>query len=279
MITDKYQELDFQGIENEIYELCEYIKADDYDGAREILDELIENVDGVYREDESERYFCFDSPLHFYLYDFKISPKKMIKRAKIDYRTLYLCSAHIYFAYEEYEKAEEELRNALYWNPVDFNIFSELCRIYLKTGDDNKFLIVAKAMRSYILSKEMLSLYHSLLGEYYLNKKDYPASAALFYASEYFGATTNSEEGIKRIIEECGQTPVAPEIEELKEILKKDGLEYGLDPEILSLIYDLSFDLQNRENKDGAKFCLEILFELTEDEKYQREIDFMENNE
>ena len=125
----------------------------------------------------------------------------------------------------------------------------------------------------------MLSMYHSLLGEYYLNKKDYPASAALFYACEYYGQSTRSEEGIKRIIKENGQTPVAPEIEELKEILKKDGLEYGLDPEIISLIYDLSFDLQNRDNKEGAKFCLETLFDLTEDEKYQREIEFMENNE
>ncbi len=279
MITDKYSEMDFQQVENEIYEICEYIKADDYDGAREILDELIVTSAGIYGEDDKERYFCFDSPLHFYLYDFKLSPKKLIKRSVIDYRTLYLCSAHIYSAYEEYEKAEEELRNALYWNPVDFNVFSELASLYLKLNDDSKFLIVANAMRSYILSKEMLSEYHLRLASYYLNKKDYTTAAALFYASEYTGSTSASEDGINKIIEITGQTPVAPGIEELKETLIKDNLEYGLDPEILSLIYDLSFDLQNRGNKDGAKYCLEVLFDLTDDEKYMREIEFMESHE
>ena len=157
MITDKFKDTDFQYIENEIYEICEYIKADDYDGAREILDELIENCKGIYEEDENERYFSFDSPLHFYIYDFKLSPKKLIKRSEIDYRTLYLCSAHIYSAYEEFEKAEDELRNALYWNPVDFNVFSELASLYLKLNDEAKFLIVARAMRPYILNKDMFT--------------------------------------------------------------------------------------------------------------------------
>ena len=279
MISDKINNIDFNKIENDIYELCEYIKADDYDGAREIVDELILACENVYTEDDNERYFCFDSPLHYYLYDYKLSPKKMIKRSKIDYRTLYLCSAHIYTAYEDYDKAEEELRKALYWNPVDFNVFSELLNLYLLLNDESKFLIVAKAMRAYILNKEMLSLYLSKLGTYYLNKNDYPIAAALFYASEFNGTNISSEEGINKIINITGQTPVAPEIEEVKEALKKDGLEYGLDTEILSLIYDLSFDLQNRNNKEGAKYCLEVLYELTDDDKYQREIEFLENNE
>lgn len=279
MITEKFNMIDFDSVENDILELSEYIKADDYDGAREILDELFEYCKDVYKEDENERYFCFDSPLHFYLYDFKLSPKKMIKRSKIDYRTLYLCSAHIYYAYEEYEKAEDELKNALYWNPVDFNIFSELASLYLTLKDENKFLIVAKAMRPYILSSEMLAQYFAKLGMYYLEKKEYSTAAALFYASQTRSDVKASEEGIERIINEIGHTPVAPQYEELKETLRKDGLEYGLDTEIISLIYDLSFELQNRGNKDGAVYCLQVLFDLTEDEKYQREIEFLENNE
>ncbi len=279
MITDKINSIDMNEIESEILELTEYIKADDYDGAREIVDELLEKCDGIYCEDENERYFCFDSPLHFYLYDYKLSSKKMIKRSKIDYRTLYLCSAHIYYAYEEYEKAEDELRNALYWNPVDFNVFSELMNLYFKTNQENKLLIILKAMRSYILNKDMLSCYFAGLGRYYFEKQNYPVSLALYYAAEYNGTNLSTEEAIDNIIKANGQTPVPPEIEEIKEILKKDNLEYGLDTEVLTMIYDLSFELQNRKNLDGAKYCLQVLYDLTEDDKYQREIDFIENNE
>lgn len=276
MIDAKYYDADFEAIDEEIREICEYLNADEYDAAKEIADELIEEYEGIWIEDENERFFCFDSPLQYYIYDFKLKPSKMIKRAEIDYRTLHLCNGHIYAAYEEYEKAEEELRKALIWNPVDCNIFIELARIYRKTKEWNKFLIVIKAMQSYILSADSLAKYRSEIGMYYLEKEEYEIAAAMFYSSESVKENVVAAEGVEIIMEKTGQTPVAGGIEEITDALKKDGIEFGLDPEILSLIYDLSFELQSRNNIKGAELCLKVLFELTEDPKYERELKFLE---
>ena len=279
MITDKINRIDFDDIESQILEICEYVRADEYDAAKEISDDLLEDCSGIYEEDENERYFCFDSPLQYYIYEYKLNPKKMIKQSKIDYRTLHFCNAHIYAAYEEYEKAEEELREALYWNPVDCRLFIELARIYRRTGEDNKFMIVIKAMQPYIISSEFLAKYHAEIGMYYLGKKDYQTAAAMLYSSETAAESPAVSDAIKRIIEETGATPAAPSLSELKAILAKDGLRYGVDGEMMSMIYDLSFELQRKNNIDGAEYCLSVLYDLTEDEKYLREIEFMRNNE
>ena len=101
----------------------------------------------------------------------------------------------------------------------------------------------------------------------------------MLYAAETAGPSAMTAEAIKKIIEETGATPAAPSVGEIKEILAKDGLRYGIDGDMISMIYDLSFALQNKRNFDGAEYCLNVLYDLTEDEKYQREIEFMRDHE
>ena len=107
MIDERIESIDFEEINYKIAEVTEYITEDDYDGADEIIDELLEETEDIYKEDEKERFFCFDSPIQFYLYDMKLGADKMIKRSEIDYRTFYLSKAHISLAYERYEETEE----------------------------------------------------------------------------------------------------------------------------------------------------------------------------
>lgn len=275
MIDERLSYIDFESINDEIGEITEYIKADDYDGALEILEELMEKTENIYKEDENERFFCFDSPIQFYLYDMKFSPKKMIKRCDIDYRTLHLCKAHINMAYENYELAEESLKEALLWNPVDPNIFFELSKLFVRTNSISKLLIVLKAVRSYILDKVSHSKYFAYMGEYYRLKGDVKTALALYYMSESICETNIAKEGIELILKE-NEIINPPVSEEIMETLKKDGLEYSLDNEVLGMIYDLSYELSKNLNNKHAIYCLDVLYELTNDEKYLREKEYLE---
>jgi hypothetical protein len=60
------------------------------------------------------------------------------------------------------------------------------------------------------------------------------------------------------------------------ETLKKDGLEYSLDNEVLGMIYDLSYELSKNLNNKSAMYCLDVLYDLTGDEKYLREKEYLE---
>ncbi|MBE7029308.1 MAG: hypothetical protein E7405_03545 [Ruminococcaceae bacterium] len=267
--------IDLEMINDEIEEIGEYIKEDDYDAAYEIIEEVLIKTKGMFGENEAERFFCFDSPIQFYLYDMKLSPQKYIKRSGVDFRTLYLTKGHIDLAYERFEECEEALKNALYWNPVDPNIFYELARLFVQTKDENKLGIVLKAVRSYILDKISYSKYYAYLGEYYLLKEDYKTSLALFYVSESILETKIAKDGIQNILNkaEILNTPV---IEEIIETLKKDGFYFSLDNEVLSMIYDLSYELSKNLNNKSAMYCLDVLYELTGDEKYLREKEYLE---
>lgn len=275
MIDSKIEYIDFDNLNAELEEIGEYIKADDYDGADEILDELIEETENIYKEDEAERFFCFDSPIQFYLYDMKFSPQKLIKRSEIDYRTFYLSKAHISIAYEKYEEAEEYLKKALYWNPVDTNIFFELARVFVKTNSLKKLNIVLKAVRNYILDKVSHAKYLAYMGEYFRLKNDLKTALSLHYISQSVCETAISEKAVKEINEkeEILNPPVA---EEIIEILKKDELIPSLDGEVLGMIYDLSYEMQKKLNMKNAMYCLDILYELTGDEKYIREKEYLE---
>ena len=64
--------------------------------------------------------------------------------------------------------------------------------------------------------------------------------------------------------------------EEIIEILKKDELIPSLDGEVLGMIYDLSYEMQKNLNMKSAMYCLDVLYELTDDEKYLREKEYLE---
>ena len=275
MIDERIGSMDFEEINSKISEATEYIKEDDYDGADELLDELIEETEGIYKEDDKERFFCFDSPIQFYLYDMKFNPDKAIKRSDIDYRTFYLSKAHISFAYERYEDAEENLKKALYWNPVDTSIFFLLAKLYVKTNEQSKLGIVLKAVRSYILDRVSHAKYFAYLGEFYRIKGDNKAALSLYYISQSLYETNIAEAGISYILKD-DEIINPPVIEELTEILKKDELTGSLDSDVLGMIYDLSFEMQKNLNMKNAMYCLDILYELTGDEKYLNEKEYLE---
>ena len=267
--------IDLDLINDDIAEIGEYIKEDDYDAAYEIVDELLSKTEGLYKENDSERFFSFDSPIQFYLYDMMLKPQKLIKRSDIDFRTLYLCKGHIDMAYERLEECEEALKQALYWNPVDPNIFYELARLFVKKGEESKLLIVLKAVRNYILDKVSYSKYYAYIGEYYRLKEDYKTALSLYYISESIMENPVATEGIDLILKDHDilNPPVS---EEVIETLKKDGLEYNLNDEVLGMIYDLSYELSKNLNNKSAMYCLDVLYELTGDEKYLREKEYLE---
>lgn len=275
MIDSKIDYIDFEELNEDIAEIGEYISADDYEGADEILDELIEKTEGIYKEDNEERFFCFDSPIQFYLYDMKFNPEKLVKRSEIDYRTFYLSKAHISLEYEKYEETEEYLKKALYWNPVDTNVFFELARLFIKTNNLTKLNIILKAVRSYILDRVSHSKYFSYMGEYYRLKGDLKTALSLHYISQSIYEIPMSENAIAEITakEEIINPPVT---EEIIEILKKDELIPSLDGEVLGMIYDLSYEMQKNLNMKNAMYCLDVLYELTDDEKYLREKEYLE---
>lgn len=262
-------------INRELNEIGEYIKADDYDAAYEIIEELLEKHKDDFKEEDGLRYFNFDSPIQFYLYNMKLSPTKAIKQGGIDFRTLYLCKAHIEMAYEKYEACEESLKKALYWNPVDPNVFYELAKLFVKTNEESKLLIVLKAVRSYILDKVSFSKYYASIGEFYKMKGDFKTALSLYLLSKDICEIPMSNEGITYILEnEDIKNP--PVTEEIMETLKKDGIEYSLDGEVLGMIYDLSYELSKQLNNKSAMYCLDVLYELTGDEKYLNEKEYLE---
>lgn len=262
-------------INEDLNEIGEYLKADDYVSAYDMISELLSEHKDKFKEEDEIRYFNFDSPIQFYIYNMKLSPEKNFKQGGIDFRTLYMCKAHIEIFYENYKEAEESLKKALYWNPVDPNIFYELARVFIKTGELQKLLIVLKAVRSYILDKVSYSKYYAYMGEYYRLKEDYKTALSLYLLSKDIFEIPVSNEGITFILgkEDIKNPPVT---EEIISTLKKEGLEYSLDMEVLGMIYDLSYELSKQLNNKSAIYCLDVLYELTGDEKYLREKEYLE---
>jgi len=266
-------DIDFEAIEEEFLALSGYVEEGDFDSAKELIEEILAEAGEIYQENDKERYFCFDSPLQFYIYDWKLEPKKQLKQSKIDFRTLHLCYAHMLLAEDCFEEAEEELRKAIYWNPVDTKVLFEFARLYRTTKEWNKFLIAVRAARSYGIHREALAAYYANLGIYYQEKQEVPAALSLFYFSESICPNALSAQGLKELESSAA---VPPSVEELILLLQKDGLSYGADPELIAQIHDLAQKLKRDLRNQEAIYCLEILYELTGEEDYLREKDWME---
>ena len=135
--------------------------------------------------------------------------------------------------------------------------------VFDKRGKDKGLINLAKyAFRS----KDIGRCYRNL-GWYFVEKKMYKEAIGVYIMSTHYDRDSNTAQGELYYIQQMDASAKEPTIDELNAIAEKNGFPMGPDKTVLQTAYAYGKHFMDKKMIDAARYCFEILYDLTGDEE------------
>lgn len=246
---------DKKNINEKIVEAGVLIGKKDYEKAKDILNEYINENKDSYKSDDVINY-SFKNLSEFYLFVNKVVTKKQTFwiNAKVDdaYRLL----GYIAVEEQEYDKALDYLKESLKYNPVNLDTFFEMTESYKMNKDLKMMKETLDGLYEYIHEPVSLSRYYRNLGFYYIEKEEYELAFSLYLISlEYdFNQFALSEMLYIRKMLKDNEYNISKK--DAIKMIENNGIRLGISESNLSLLNNLSKDKKLEEK--NKKYILKI---------------------
>ena len=240
----------------------------EYDKALNMLEEYEKKISEIdfYEDDKVSEYFQFDEFMQEVIYRYRNNPTKEIREATgIPYCEIYMIYGSLLSALKRYEEARTMLKKGLRWNPLSFDMTMEYIETFKLEGDQDKaYELTVEAFKIAIHSAQIGRCYRNL-GDIFAEKKLYPEAVACYIMSDRFeNNVKQTQDGLNHILQVTGET-FNPSMTDLEAYSKKYGFPIGADKDIVELAYNYGKHFLEEKEYGGAKYCLGIVYELTDD--------------
>ena len=252
-----------------------------YDKALKIIESLIKDIEemyanGMYADDKVSEYFCFESPMEEVLYCHFNHGEKDIRDPDIPFASIYMEYGSLLIDLDRWEDAQKALEKAREWNPVSTSIIFELCETYKPLNQLQLYLDTVKEVFQYCYEPETVARAYRNLGWYFVEKELYDEAVTVLLMSLQYEKNDFVQSELFYIEQKSGKQIAQPEIEDLKRIAEKYGFPVGAHTDVLSILYSIGIDAMKHDNKEVAKYFLNLLFDLTDDDDIKALIDKLE---
>ena len=252
-----------------------------FDKALSLMEPLIKDIEemianGMFEDDKVSEFFCFDHPLEEVIYKNYNRSEKEVRHCDIPFASIYLQYGSLLIDLDRWEDAQKSLEKAREWNPVSTSIIFELCETYKHLNQLQLYLDTVKEVFQYCYEPETVARAYRNLGWYFVEKEMYDEAVAVLVMSLQYEKNDFVQSELFYIEQKSGKQIAQPEIEDLKKIAEKYGFPVGAHTEVLSILYSIGIDAMKHDNKEVAKYFLNLLFNLTDDEDIKALIDKLE---
>ena len=246
------------------------ISNKEYDKALKLLEDCEKKITGIgfYEDDKISQYFQFDEFMQEILYRYRNKPEKAIREARgIPYCEVYMIYGSLLVELKKFEEARTMLKKGLRWNPLNFDITMEYIETFKMEGNiDKVFELTVEAFKIAIHPAQIARCYRNL-GYTFTEKRLYPEAVACYTMSNSYEKDVKQTQDEYFYIQQITGKSYNPSMEDFKEYSEKYGFPNGANEEVLGLAYNYGMRFLKEEEYDGAKYCLGIAYELTDDEK------------
>lgn len=247
------------------------------------FDEALSMVEGMIRkleeakpfeDDQVSEYHCFNELFEKILYKHNAEPTKAVRRATIPMDEIYLLQGSLLIDLKRYSDAEASLVKAIRWNPVSARIAFEHVETRKLQGDmDGFFQLTLDTFRYAFRPKDVARCFRNL-GYYFTEKELWEEAVACNTMSlEYEPDSKNAMSELYYIQQKAGKTIPAPPLNKLREFGLQYGFPVGAHPNVLSLAYAYGNQFAKNEEPEWARYCWQILYDLTDDEEIKEKLD------
>lgn len=259
-------------------DIIEYINLKNYNEALPLAEKLYKKITDGFREDKNSKFVSLRNTFEDNLYQLLFKPEKTLNRTPFDFSKMISSYGYLLVEYKDFEKAEEVLKKASEYNPVDCVPKFELAEAYKLQKNKEKILEITREIITVASSPAYLARCYSNLGYMCVDLKEYDDAVVFYYTSmlAFPNPAINSE--LRNIVTITGKKLVQPDNDKIKKTFEKYDIPYGANPKVTEVAALLSQQCMTNNDIKNALIYLKILYGLTNDPKIKEIILKYESN-
>ena len=272
----KVMQKDSLGIESALKEIKTNISEKNLEKALKNAESLVSRVEAanLYQDDQVSEYHQFNEFFEEALYGFLYKPTKQLRRAEqIPYTEIYMLYGSLLVEFKRFDEARKALKTGLRWNPIDFSIMSEYVETYKMEGNMDTFFEKTIDSFKIAIHAPYLARCYRNLGYYFVEKKLYSEALSVYLLSMRYEKDSKQAQSEIHYIQQVSGGINEPTFEDIKNYSEKYGFPVEPNKDVLGLAYTYGKHFMDKGEANGAKYCFNILYELTHDEKIKKMID------
>lgn len=125
----------FESNPNELVKKAELaLSEQEFEEANQLLDAFFRIVEFQYKDNATDKYFCFNNPVEHLLYIQRFNPEATIHNINLDTNKAYLLKSYVLSDQKRYREALSFLESAFAWNPIYVNAYLKQAKTVLQRG-------------------------------------------------------------------------------------------------------------------------------------------------
>lgn len=243
--------------------------------AQDILVKLIDTFPVKKSEEDIVPIFNFQNLFESILFTKVVEPQNHIRQVNEPIAGYYFHLAIIMFDEKDYEECLKMLEQVLAYNPVYVEAYLLKSECYLHLGYNNLFFDNIKQALIYSYTRVHFAKCYFLLGRYYLELSNKELAISFFVVSKHYDQTPFIDEFMKRATSMPGEFIRFNNPADLLNNFNKVNIQFGPSKMIIELLNNCINDSKKNNNLKLLKYFLTLIFNLTQDENYKRELDML----
>ena len=268
------------GIESVIEEAQFNMYRQKFDVAKKILTAAVEKVENLnmYQDDAVSEYHTFNSPIEELIYRYFHKPEKDLRQAPEPFSELYFNLGCVLFELKNFAEADEALKKAARWNPIDPQISFEHAEIFKQNGDMKEFYKRTLNVFPHAYKSEHVARCYRNLGYYFVEEKLWKVAAGCYLLSTHY--TTDKRQAQSElwyIQQKAGKNFSLPTIDEIKKFSEQYEFPFSANEDIIGIALEFGRRTAQDGQIDLAKYFLGIAYDLTKSEEIKKILDGLDD--
>lgn len=257
------------GIESVLEEarFCQHQK--DFEKGLKLIEDLVNEIEqeNMFDDDQASEYHCFHEPMEEILYREIFKPTKDLRQASSPYDAVFLLYGSLLIDNNRIEEANKALEKAVRWCPTSSDIWFEYTETFKMLHDLKTFYEKTLQGFRFATTPSAVARCYRNLGYFFIELELWEEAHNCYIMSLQF--ERESQQAMSElyyISTKCDKKLGDPSIEELNAMGEKYGIPIGADDDVLGIAYAYGKHLKEEGDKESARYFLNILYSLTDDE-------------
>lgn len=221
----------------------------------------------LYKNESDIEYKSFNNLFEEIIYKKVNKPKRIVVKVEENFSTAYFLYSTLLIIKKDYKKAMQMIKKSISWNPVNTNAFLNCCEVFKITEQNDKNIDMAKAALKTVYSRVELSSCYKNLAFSYIGKNLDTAAILYGLSIKIFPQNQRAIEEFEMLKKKSNKNFILPDNKDIREILEKENIQFGLNPEIIKTANEYKEFSINVHNDELSKYFTTILNSLEEIQK------------
>ncbi len=251
-----------------LYDEVRYlVSTKQYKKATVMMDSLLRFCEDFLEADQENDYFSFKNMFQAYLYQHYFKPTKNFKPAPYDFSDMYIIRGFLYMQEHNMKAAIQALNKAVRCNPVNLYAYFQLAEAHKLTGDLDEYLNLTRQALSFATTKKEIARCYRNMGFYFIEKENYTDAVNMYHLSSDFEKNDAVASELFYISQKIGKKVEPPDQEAVLKTIQEHFIQVGASEPVLGIAAALGKKAFEDKQFDMARYCLGLVYDLSEDKE------------